>query len=56
MHGMRIIGATLTPFEDTFMGTPLEGYYSVEKEKKREAVNAFIRQALSTASSTSTRS
>lgn len=43
MHGMRIIGATLTPFEDTFKGTPLEGYYNVDKEKKRQAVNEWIR-------------
>ena len=42
-HGMRIIGATLTPFEDTFHGTPLYGYYDEEKEKKREAVNEWIR-------------
>ena len=25
LHKMRIIGATLTPFEDTFKGSPLEG-------------------------------
>ena len=43
VHGMRIIGATLTPFEDTFHGTPLYGYYSEDKEKKREAINAWIR-------------
>ncbi len=43
MRGMRIVGATLTPFEDTFKGGPLEGYYNEDKEKKREAVNAFIR-------------
>ena len=42
-HGLKIIGATLTPFEDTFHGTPIFGYYSEEKEAKREAVNAFIR-------------
>jgi len=42
-HGMRIIGATLTPFEDTFKGGPLEGYYSEAKEQKRQAVNAWIR-------------
>ncbi len=42
-HGLRIIGATLTPFEDTFHGTPLFGYYNEEKEAKRAAVNAFIR-------------
>jgi len=42
-HGMRIIGATLTPFEDTFKGNPIEGYYNPEKEKTREAVNDWIR-------------
>jgi lysophospholipase L1-like esterase len=44
-HGMRIIGATLTPFEDTFHGSPLYGYYDEEKEKKRQAVNAWIRSS-----------
>jgi len=44
-HGMRIIGATLTPFEDTFHGTPLYGYYDEEKEKKRQAVNEWIRKS-----------
>lgn len=42
-HGLRIIGATLTPFEDTFHGTPLFGYYDEDKEKKRQAINDFIR-------------
>ena len=40
---MRIIGATLTPFEDTFKGNPIEGYYNADKEKIREAVNDWIR-------------
>jgi lysophospholipase L1-like esterase len=44
-HGIRIIGATLTPFEDTFHGTPLFGYYDEEKEKKREKLNDFIRHS-----------
>jgi lysophospholipase L1-like esterase len=44
-HGMRIIGATLTPFEDTFHGNPLYGYYDEEKEKKRQAVNEWIRNS-----------
>ena len=44
-HGMRIVGATLTPFEDTFHGSPLYGYYDEDKEKKREAVNAWIRES-----------
>ncbi len=43
MAGLRIVAGTLTPFEDTFKGGPLEGYYSPDKEKEREAVNAFIR-------------
>jgi lysophospholipase L1-like esterase len=41
--GMRIIGATLTPFGDSFAGTPFEGYYTADKEKIRVAVNEFIR-------------
>ena len=45
LHGMRIIGATLTPFEDTFKGTPIEGYYNADKEKIREAVNDWIRNS-----------
>ncbi len=42
-HGLRILGATLTPFEDTFKGGPREGYYNPDKEKIREAVNDWIR-------------
>jgi lysophospholipase L1-like esterase len=42
-HHMRILGATLTPFEDTFHGRPLYGYYNEEKEAKRQAVNQWIR-------------
>jgi len=45
LHHLRIIGATLTPFEDTFHGTPLFGYYSDEKEKVRQAVNKWIRES-----------
>jgi lysophospholipase L1-like esterase len=42
-HGLRIIGATLTPFGDAFVGTAFEGYYTPEKEKIRVALNDFIR-------------
>ena len=42
-HDMRIIEATLTPFEETFRGNPLYGYYNEEKEAKRQAVNQWIR-------------
>ena len=38
-RGVRIFGATLTPFE----GTPMKGYFSPEKERKRKAVNEWIR-------------
>jgi lysophospholipase L1-like esterase len=43
--GMRIIGATLTPFGDAFAGSPFEGYYTADKEKVRLAVNEFIRNS-----------
>jgi lysophospholipase L1-like esterase len=42
-RGMRIIGATLTPFEGALHDTPFSNYYDEEKEKKREAINAWIR-------------
>lgn len=38
-HGLKIFGATLTPFE----GTAYAGYYSREKDIKRKAVNEWIR-------------
>lgn len=37
--GLKIFGATLTPFE----GTPYNGYFTPEKELKRKAVNQWIR-------------
>jgi lysophospholipase L1-like esterase len=42
-HGMRIVGATLTPFHDAFDGTPFVGYWTPAKEQERQAVNRFIR-------------
>jgi lysophospholipase L1-like esterase len=36
---LKIVGATLTPFE----GTTIPGYFSLDGEMKREAVNEFIR-------------
>jgi lysophospholipase L1-like esterase len=38
-HGLKIIGATLLPYE----GVALEGYSTPEKLAKRDAVNAWIR-------------
>jgi lysophospholipase L1-like esterase len=39
-HGVRVLGGTLTPFADTIF----PGYYSKEGEKKRQAVNRWIRE------------
>ena len=38
-RGVKIFGATLTPFE----GTTIPGYFSLQGEMKREAINEFIR-------------
>ncbi len=49
-HGMRIIGATLTPFAVAFKGTPLEGYYNADKEASEwQSTNGFAIAAHSTA-------
>jgi lysophospholipase L1-like esterase len=39
-HGIKVYGATLTPF----VGTN-DNYYTPEKEEKREAVNKWIRSS-----------
>ena len=41
LHQLRILGATLMPFE----GTPKPGYYTREKERVRQAVNQWIRSS-----------
>ncbi len=45
LHGIRYVAATLTPFIDTFSGTPGYGYYTPAKEEIRQEVNAWIRKA-----------
>lgn len=45
MHRIRIVGATLTPFEGALQGTPMEGYYNADKEKVRQAVNQWARSS-----------
>lgn len=45
LRRVRVIGATLPPFEGALQGTPLEGHYSPAKESLRQAVNTWIRQA-----------
>jgi lysophospholipase L1-like esterase len=42
-HGVRVVGATLTPFEGALPGTPLSDYYQPEKELLRQQLNAWIR-------------
>jgi lysophospholipase L1-like esterase len=46
LHGIKVIGATLTPFEDAFKGAfdPLADFYSPDKDKARQAVNQWIRE------------
>jgi len=43
-HGLKAIGATLLPFEGTDLGA-FPGYYSPEKDARRQAVNEWIRNA-----------
>jgi lysophospholipase L1-like esterase len=40
-HGIKLIGATLTPFE----GVDVPGYYTESKEITRQAVNIWIRKS-----------
>lgn len=42
-RNVRIVGATLAPFEGALRGTPFEGHYSAAKERLRQEVNAWIR-------------
>ncbi|WP_369939989.1 SGNH/GDSL hydrolase family protein [Xanthomonas medicagonis] len=42
-RGLRVIGATLTPFEGALPDTPIHGYYSADKERVRQQVNAWLR-------------
>src|SRR5690606_25515053 len=42
-RGVRIVGATLTPFEGALEDTPMRGYFSADKERIRQQVNAWIR-------------
>ncbi|MET0718161.1 MAG: SGNH/GDSL hydrolase family protein [Pseudoxanthomonas sp.] len=44
-RGIRMVGATLTPFEGALPDTPITGYYTAEKERVRQDVNRWIRQA-----------
>lgn len=41
--GVRVIGATITPFAGALDGSPIQGYFSPEKEALRQRVNHWIR-------------
>lgn len=44
-QGLRVIGATLTPFEGALPGTPLDNYYHPDKDALRRQVNDWIRHS-----------
>lgn len=43
LRSIKVIGATLTPFENAFAGRPNQGYFTPDKEAKRLAINNWIR-------------
>lgn len=43
-HGVRIIGATLTPFAGALPGTPLDDYYATDKDALRQQLNTWLRE------------
>lgn len=44
-RGLRVMGATLTPFEGALPDTPLSDYYQADKDALRQQVNAWIRES-----------
>jgi lysophospholipase L1-like esterase len=44
-RGVRIIGATLLPFEGALQGTPFDGYHTPAKDAVRQEVNRWIRES-----------
>lgn len=45
LRHVRMVGATLTPFEGALQDTDLKNYYSEAKEQTRQAVNQWIRSS-----------
>jgi lysophospholipase L1-like esterase len=43
VRSIKVIGATLTPFENALSGRPNQGYFTLDKEVRRLAVNHWIR-------------
>ena len=44
-RGIRVVGATLTPFEGALPDTPLADYYHPDKDALRQQVNDWIRNS-----------
>lgn len=44
-RNVRVIGATLTPFEGALSGTPLDDYYNTDKDALRLEINRWIRES-----------
>lgn len=44
-QGVRVIGATLTPFGRALPDSPLDNYYNADKEALRQQVNHWIRSS-----------
>lgn len=44
-RNVRIVGATLLPFEGALRGTPVEGHFSPAKDAVRRALNEWIRSS-----------
>lgn len=42
-HNVRIVGATLTPFEGALGGTPFDDYWHADKDALRQEINHWIR-------------
>ncbi|QJP10727.1 SGNH/GDSL hydrolase family protein [Pseudomonas multiresinivorans] len=45
VRGVRIVGATILPFERALSGSPIENYHAANKETLRQRVNQWIRQS-----------
>ncbi|MDH0291730.1 SGNH/GDSL hydrolase family protein [Pseudomonas sp. GD04087] len=45
VRGVRIVGATILPFERALSGSPIENYHADNKEALRQRVNQWIRQS-----------
>ena len=43
LRGIKVIGSPLTPFENALGETPNRGYFTPDKEAKRQAINRWIR-------------